>query len=101
MQLKIKPINIEKSETVNGAAKNIKEVLAFQVSLASELNRVIAELSVELEAIDSKTAPQIQIDQSTVRIDSMQKEINSNRNECGTAIDKINQRLNTLTGEVL
>lgn len=45
MNIKITPLNIEKANTVKGISKNISEVLDFQVSVASEINRIIADLN--------------------------------------------------------
>jgi len=118
--LKITPIDIEPSTTVSGIGKNITEVVAFQIALANDLNRVIAEINsnidsnadtteeIEEESVDTVYSTLRQyIIQCEDRIQSLEKslselitaqesnkkEIDSNREEYGYAIDAINQKL--------
>jgi len=51
LELKITPINIEPSTSVKGITKNISDSVAFMLSTANDINRVIAELNETFKAI--------------------------------------------------
>jgi len=45
IKLKITPINMQKSNSVQGISKKISDVVDFQISVGNDINRVIAELN--------------------------------------------------------
>ncbi len=44
-KIKIPPINLERAKNIKGVSKNIFDVVDFQVSLATELNRIASEIN--------------------------------------------------------
>ncbi len=95
--MKIRPIKVSKSGDVKAASKTMSDVLSFHISLANELNRVIEDInkigasSLVTESENSKLEKQIKSIKQTA--DSQLKEIRSNRQESGLALDRVEQAI--------
>jgi hypothetical protein len=98
-ELKITPISIDASTTVAGIGKNISDVVAFQIALAKDINRAIAEFNDILPsiAVDDDIEVSV-IDEFQSKIASLEKLVNSNRNESGLKLDILEQKVNKITG---
>ena len=73
-KLKINPINIEKAKDARGIAKNITDVVDFQIATANDINRVIFELN-ELLPLFNKSFDDSKLKQRLSAVEKISKKI--------------------------